>query len=113
MSSMPAPIETEGPGTRGRTDTSWQSIIVVAECLSSGFVSTHQPSSRGADRPVPDLDLLICPPPFEALRSIIDGTRNHDHDEPVCAQAGRGDAGGRDHRAATTLAGDLPPASAR
>jgi hypothetical protein len=36
MSSMPTPVATAGRGTRRRTDTAWQSVIVVAECLSRG-----------------------------------------------------------------------------
>jgi hypothetical protein len=32
MSSMPPPIATAGRGTRGRTDTAWQSVIEYPEC---------------------------------------------------------------------------------
>jgi hypothetical protein len=60
MSSMPTPTETAGRGTRGRTDTSWQSIIVVAQCLSNGGPVNTQPSSPRAERPVPGLDLRVA-----------------------------------------------------
>jgi len=45
MSSMPTPVETAGRGTRRRVDTAWQSIIVVAECLSRGGPVNTQPAS--------------------------------------------------------------------
>ena len=60
MSSMPTPTGTAGRGTRGRTDTAWQSIIVVAECLSGGGRVNTQPSSRPAERPVPGLDVRFA-----------------------------------------------------
>jgi hypothetical protein len=49
MSSMPAPIETAGRGTRRGADTAWQSIIVTAECLRSQGPVNNQPSRRGAE----------------------------------------------------------------
>ena len=52
MSSMPAPVETAGRGTSRRTDTAWQSVIVVAECLPARAVSTPQPASGRAVGPV-------------------------------------------------------------
>jgi len=78
MSSMPPPIATAGRGTRGRTDTAWQSIIVVAECLSRGGpvnTPTDQASRRRSSR---DLDPSICRRPPESLPSIIDGTGSDD-----------------------------------
>ena len=50
MSSMPPPIATAGRGTSERTDTAWQSVIVVAECLSRGGPVNRQPA-RPRSRP--------------------------------------------------------------
>ena len=78
MSSMPPPIATAGRGTRGRTDTAWQSIIVVAECLSRGGPVNTPTDQASRRRSSPDLDSPICRRPAKALPSIIDGTGSDD-----------------------------------
>jgi hypothetical protein len=40
MSSMPPPIATAGRGTRGRADTTWQSVIDTQSAVRTGPLST-------------------------------------------------------------------------
>ena len=113
MSSMPTPVATAGRGTSERTDTAWQSIIAVGECLSGGRLSTPQPASRLVAGRGTVLDLSICDRPPQPLRSMIDGIWSDDLREGARPEARRGDPLVRDRRAASALAGDQSPASAR
>ena len=61
MSSMPAPVATAGRGTRRGTDTAWQSIIVVAECLPPGALSTTNGPEAASRVQVPPRTLGACP----------------------------------------------------
>jgi hypothetical protein len=46
MSSMPAPIETAGRGTREHTDTAWQSIIESqSACRRGSCQHTNRPDA--------------------------------------------------------------------